>query len=323
MTPVRILVTGALGYVGQHVCWTLCEDKSVELHGTYRTKRLAVDKRCQLHQLDLNDRAATTKLVQQLQPQQIYHLAGNIHAGRIPGSGIRASWNDNLLGTLNLFDACIEAKLAPRIVLASTGAIYGESADGKPILETIELRPMNSYAASKAAADLAGHQYWKANRLPIVRARLFNYLGAGQDESTALSRFAYQLTRLERSNASPAILNVGNLEAERDFTDIADLVRALMLLMERGEPGEAYNVATGVSHPMRWYLDELIKQVRIPIDVRTDPTLVRTAEAQRLQVDISKLQALTGWKPTVPLNQTLSSMMETCRAVVAKESQTG
>jgi len=310
--------------VGQHLCWTLCEDQGVELHGTYRSNRFhASDKRCQLHQLDLNDAGATARFIQDLQPQQICHLAGNIHAGRTTGTDVRASWNDNLLGTLNLFDACIGTNLVPRIVLASTGAIYGESIDGKAITETTELRPLNAYAASKAAADLAGHQYWKANRLPIVRARLFNYLGAGQDESTALSRFAYQLARLERNNASPAILNVGNLDAERDFIDIADLVRALMLLMERGAPGEAYNVASGVSHPMRWYLDELIKQVRIPVEVRTDPTLIRTAEAQRLQVDISKLEALTGWKPTVSMHQTLEAMMITCREVVAIEGRTG
>lgn len=320
---MRILVTGALGYMGQHLCWTLCEDQNVELHGSYRTKRFhASDKRCQLHQLDLDDAGATTKLIQHLQPHQIYHLAGNIHAGRTTGSDVRTSWNDNLIGTLNLFDACVTAKLSPHIVLASTGAIYGESIDGQPVSETSVLRPLNTYAASKAASDLAGYQYWKTHRMPVVRARLFNYLGPGQDENTALSRFAYHLARLERIDASPAILHVGNLDAERDFTDIADLVRALMLLMELGEPGEAYNVACGVSHPMRWYLDELIKQVRIPIEVRIDPTLIRTAEAQRLQVDISKLQALTGWKPTVPLHQTLAAMMETCRATVAKEGST-
>ncbi len=321
---MRILVTGALGYMGQYLCWTLIEDQSVELHGTYRTRGFhASDERCQLHKLDLNDAAATAKLIGKLQPHQIYHLAGNIHAGRTTGSDARTSWNDNLLATLNLYDACIQAQVSPRIVLASTGAIYGESTDGQPITEATELRPLNAYAASKAAADLAGYQYWKTHQIPIIRARLFNYLGPGQDESTALSRFAYQLARLERAKAQPAMLHVGNLDAERDFTDIADLVRALMLLMERGEPGEAYNVASGISHPMKRYLNELIKQIPIPIEVNTDPTLLRSAEAQRLQVDISKLQAHTEWKPMIPLQQTLSSMMITCRDVVAIKSQSG
>lgn len=324
MTPVRILVTGALGYVGQHLCWTLVEDRRVELHGTYRTRPIhASDKRCQLHQLDLNDASATSKLISKLQPHQVYHLAGNIHAGRTTGSDARTSWNDNLLATLNLFDACIQAQLTPRIVLAGTGAVYGESTDGQPITETTELRPLNAYAASKAAADLAGYQYWKTHQIPIIRARLFNYLGPGQDESTALSRFAYQLARLERAKAQPAQLHVGNLNAERDFTDIADLVGALILLMERAQPGEDYNIASGISQPMKWYLNELIKQIPIPIEVNTDPTLLRSAEAQRLQVDISKIQTHTGWKPTIPLHQTLSSMMITCRDVVAIESQSG
>ena len=184
MTPVRILVTGALGYVGQHLCWTLCEDQGVQLHGTYRSKRFhASDKRCQLHQLDLNDAGATARFIQDLQPQQIYQLAGNIHAGRTTGTDVRASWNDNLLGTLNLFDACIAAKLVPRIVLASTGAIYGESIDGKPITETTELRPLNAYAASKAAADLAGRRepVLQDHRQPGLASRLLAHLGCEID----------------------------------------------------------------------------------------------------------------------------------------------
>ena len=324
MTPVRILVTGALGNVGQYLCWSLVEDQGVELHGTYRTKGIHVtEKRCQLHQLDLTDAAATAKLINRLQPQQIYHLAGNIHAGRTTASDARASWNDNLLGTLNLFDACVAAKLTPRIIQASTGAIYGESADGKPITESTELRPLNAYAASKAAADLAGHQYWKGHQLPVIRARLFNYLSPGQDESTAISRFAHQLARLELDKSQPAILNVGNLSAERDFNDIADLVQALILLMERGEPGEAYNVARGVSHSMSWYLNELIHLVRIPIEVRTDPALFRPAEAQKLQVDISKLQSQTGWQPASDLKELMAMMMIVCRDVVADEGRSG
>lgn len=324
MTPVRILVTGALGCVGQYLCWALVEDQGVELHGTYRTKHIhAADKRCRLHQLDLTDAAATAKLIHKLQPQQIYHLAGNIHAGRTTSSDARTSWNDNLLATLNLFDACVAAKLTPRIVQASTGAIYGESTDGKPITESTELRPLNAYAASKAAADLAGHQYWKTHQLPVIRARLFNYLSPGQDESTAISRFGCQLARLERANAQPAILQVGNLDAERDFTDIADLVRALILLMKQGEPGEAYNVARGISHPMSWYLNELIHLVRIPIEVQTDLALFRPAEAQKLRVDISKLQSQTGWKPASDLKELMAMMMIVCRDVVADEGRSG
>ncbi len=322
MTPVRILVTGALGYMGQYLCDTLSRQSGVELHGTYRTVRHhSLSQRMTLHHIDLCGQLPTTDLINRVQPEHIYHLAGNIQASRGIDRRDPAAERDNFGATLNLYRACLRLTKLPKIVFASTGAVYGQSAG--IMTETLTLKPLNAYAASKATADMFSSKSWVEDGLPIIRARLFNYLGPGQDEQTAMSRFAHELARLERSQASPAILNVGNLDAERDFTDIADLVRALTLLMERGEPGEAYNVASGISHPMRWYLDELIKQVRIPVEVRTDPTLLRTAEAQRLQVDISKLQAHTGWKPTVPLHQTLAAMMETCRATVAKEGQSG
>jgi GDP-4-dehydro-6-deoxy-D-mannose reductase len=322
VTPVRILVTGALGYVGRHLSQVLLLRNDIELHGTYRTtKHHSLSPRMTLHHIDLCGQLPTTDLINGLQPEKIYHLAGNIQASRGIDRRDPAAERDNFGATLNLYRACLRLTKLPKIVFTSTGAVYGQSAG--IITETLTLKPLNAYAASKATADMFSSKCWVEDGLPVVRARLFNYLGPGQDEQTALSRFAHELARLERRKASPAILNVGNLDAERDFTDIADLVRALMLLMEQGEPGEAYNVASGISHPMRWYLDELIKQVRLPVEVRTDPTLLRTAEAQRLQVDISKLQGQTGWKPTIPLHQTLAAMMETCRATVAKEGRTG
>ncbi|MFT3879725.1 MAG: GDP-mannose 4,6-dehydratase [Gemmatales bacterium] len=307
--------------MGQYLCRTLSEDHGNELHGTYRTARPhSLSQSVTLHQIDLCDQLPTIDLINRVQPEQIYHLAGNIQAGRGTDLHDPVAARDNFSATLFLYMACLRLKKLPKIVLASTGAVYGQPAG--IMTETLPLKPLNAYAHSKAGADMLSSKCWVEDGLPVVRTRLFNYLGPGQDEQTALSRFAHELARLERSNASPAILNVGNLDAERDFTDIDDLVRALRLLMKLGEPGEAYNVASGVSRPMRWYLDELIKQVRIPIEVRTDPTLIRTAEAQRLQVDISKLQTLTGWKPTLPLHQTLAAMMETCRATVAKEGKT-
>ncbi len=294
----------------------------MELHGTYRTVRHhSLSQRMTLHHIDLCGQLPTTDLINRVQPEHIYHLAGNIQASRGIDRRDPAAERDNFGATLNLYRACLRLTKLPKIVFASTGAVYGQSAG--IMTETLTLNPLNAYAASKAVADMFSSKCWVEDGLPVIRARLFNYLGPGQDEQTALSRFAHELARLERSNASPAILNVGNLDAERDFTDIADLVRALMLLMERGEPGEAYNVASGISHPMKRYLNELIKQIPIPIEVNTDPTLLRSAEAQRLQVDISKLQAHTEWKPMIPLQQTLSSMMITCRDVVAIKSQSG
>lgn len=314
MPPVRILVTGALGYMGQHLCWALTEKPGVELHGTYRTMRIHhKDKGLVLHQCDLSDTSATNRLIHQVQPQQIFHLAGNIHAGRAGNSDGTSARKDNLQATQNLYEACLRILVRPRIVFASTGAVYGQW--NEIITESTPLQPLTPYAASKAAADEASNKFWVEHGLPIIRARLFNYLGSGQDESTALSRFTHQLTKLERERPATPVLRVGNLDAERDFLDIADLIRALVRLMEVGEPGEAYNVASGVSHPMHWYLGRLLEHIHLPVEIQYDAVHKHHAETQRLQVDISKLQKLTGWKPTIPLESTLASMVQASRAM--------
>lgn len=313
MPPVRILVTGALGYVGQHLCRALSLHQNIELHGTYRLKRSSsLPASVHLHPLDLTNTQATNALLQELQPHQVYHLAGNIRAGRTRQTDSHAAWQDNLHATLHLYDACATISPLPCIVFVSTGAIYGE-ANGI-ITEATPLQPLSPYAASKAAADLASYQYWRTHHLPIVRARLFNYLGPGQDEETALARFAKELVAMERLNQPPAVLTVGNLQAERDFTDIADVVRALCLLMEQGAPGEAYNIATGVSHPMKWYLDRLIELVTMPVEVVMDQTMQRRAEAVHLQVDVSKIKQATGWVPGVTVGESLMSLLQSFRS---------
>lgn len=320
MTPVRILITGALGYVGQHLCQALLTQGVVELHGTYRNLRPhSLAGKVKLHQVDLADKGATKRMVEAVVARQVYHLAGNIRAGRGRDVDQQAADRDNVQSTNHLFQACLGLPERPRVVFASTGAVYGDP--GEIITETSSMKPLNAYAVSKAEADQACVRFGEAG-LPIIRARLFNYLGSGQDEQTALSRFAHELARLERDSGKlPAVLTVGDLSAERDFTDIADAICAFILLMERGRPGEAYNVASGVSHPMHWYLAEMLKHVRIPVEVRLDPSQVRHQEAKRLQVDVSKLQNETGWKPSVPIRQSLFALLESARAKVASPCQ--
>jgi GDP-4-dehydro-6-deoxy-D-mannose reductase len=270
--PVRILVTGATGCLGRHLCRALQHTPTTELLAASRSL------------LNLRDHEQTQRVVQQFQPQQIYHLAGNIHAGRGNNTRHRDAWEDNLKGTLNLLDACLSLAEKPRLLFASTGAIYGEGAG--MITETTLLKPLNSYAASKAAADLAVFQYFASFGLPTIRARLFNYLAAGQDDSTALSRFARQLTELKQQAERGAVpvLNTGSLDAERDFLDVQDMVEALILLMQQGQPGEAYNVASGTSQPMRWFLDRLIKLSGMRVQVESTPDPLRK-EARHLRVE--------------------------------------
>jgi GDP-4-dehydro-6-deoxy-D-mannose reductase len=287
----RILITGARGYLGQHLFQHLASDPRNDVHGTYRSSTQPLPNH---HQLDLTNAAATTALLEELQPDQIYHTAGNL-GGRQGAVDASTIWNDNLHATLHLYETCLNLKTMPRILFVSSGSIYGQH-EGL-INESTPLQPGSIYAASKAAADLASYTYWRSLGLPIIRARLFNYLGPLLPETTALGSFAHRIVRLEQLNQTPAILEVGNLAAERDYLTIHDVISAFTLLMEKGIPGDAYNVASGVSRPMQWYLDQLLTHAKLPITIQQDVSRMRASETIKLQVNISKLTDETGFQP--------------------------
>jgi GDP-4-dehydro-6-deoxy-D-mannose reductase len=215
-----------------------------------------------------------------------------------------------------LYEAVAAWGGGPRILFVSSGAIYGEPADpSKAIDEQTELRPNNPYAASKAAADLLSYQTHRTLRLEIIRVRPFNHVGPGQSPAYAVANFARQLAAIER-HESPPVLRVGNLAAERDLTDVRDVVRAYELLLERGTPGEAYNLASGRLRPMREYLQLLLSLSRAPVRVETDPNLIRKVDTSTAPVDATKLRTATGWVPQVTLEQTLRDTLEYWRGVV-------
>jgi GDP-4-dehydro-6-deoxy-D-mannose reductase len=314
---VRVLITGITGFAGRYLADLLRTQDGMQLHGLSRSPRWPAGfehlaDHVQLHQADLLDHAALRNALWMVQPQQIYHLAAFTDAGGSFRDTHRV-WEANLHATLQLYDVCLsEVTTKPRILYVSTGAVYGDTG-GETITESTMLRPNSPYATSKAAADLASYQYWAAHQLPIIRVRPFNQVGPGQPTNFALGRFADLIARMERRELDP-VLNVGNLDAERDFTDVRDMARAYVLLMEKGTPGEAYNAASATSHPMRWFLDRLLEHTRLPITVTTDSSLLRPVETHRLRVDTAKLRQATDWKPTTSLDQSLHDLLSASRA---------
>lgn len=301
------LITGAAGYLGRHLLNRL-HGQPIKLHGTYRSHAALIPS-VDWHQVDLCDADATFALIQRLQPSQVYHLAGNIRAGRTAAE-TQSTWQDNLHATRHLYEACLTLSSKPRIVFVSSGAVYGQQPD--LITEETPLAPLSAYGQSKAAADQLSDEYSLQHRLPIIRARLFNYLGPGLGNETALGRFAAELARLECLGEQPAVLETGSLAAERDLLHVKDVVTALVVLMDHGTPGEAYNIASGVSHPMRWYVEEMLRHIRIPIAVMEHA--VSRAEATTLLVCNAKLQAL-GWAPTITIDDGLREMIDSWRSV--------
>ncbi len=181
--------------------------------------------------------------------------------------------------------------------------------DELPIKETNPLRPLSPYAVSKVAQDLLGYQYWMSWKVDVVRTRGFNHEGPRRPNVFVASDFAWQISEVEKGRRDP-ILYVGNLDARRDFTDVRDMVMGYWLALEKGEPGEVYNLCSGKSYSIRQVLDLLLGMTECKIDLRPDPRRLRPSDVPVLQGDNAKFRAVTGWEPRIPFEQTLRDSLE-------------
>ncbi|MCS7071238.1 MAG: GDP-mannose 4,6-dehydratase [Anaerolinea sp.] len=309
---MRVLITGAGGFVGGHLIDHLLAQGGCEIHGTVFASSERVTPPVIAHQIDLRDLRAVTDLLRSIRPDHIYHLA----AWARVRSSFSLAWEtleNNVRAQLNVILACLETGIAPRILIVSSGEIYGGDRDAPyPTSEDAPLQPANPYSVSKATQDLLGLQYHISHGLPILRARPFNHLGPGQGAGFVAPDFALQIARIEAGLQDPEI-RVGYLDAERDFTDVRDIARAYVLIMQRGQPGEAYNVASGKTHTIQYVLDTLLRLSPVTILVKQDAELMKHAGVRRTCGDASRLRQATGWEPQIPLEITLADVLADCR----------
>ena len=182
--------------------------------------------------------------------------------------------------------------------------------------ETNPLRPLSPYAVSNVAQDLLAYQYWKSYGLQTVRTRGFNHTGPRRGDVLVTSNFARQIAEIERGRREPVVF-VGNLEAKRDLTDVRDIVRAYWLALEKGEPGDVYNIGSGRAVTMREMLDTLLGLSRTKVEVRVDPERLRPSDVPILLADPSKFRARTGWTPEIPLEKTFADLLDYWRSRVS------
>ncbi len=311
MAPARnqnvCLITGASGFVGRYLTQHLLDATDWDIVGLSRSASHAAD-RVRMLTCDLTDADLVNRTVEHHQPDCIVHLAAQSYVPKSHAAPAETLLN-NVGGTVNLLEACRRLDLPVRILVVSSGEIYGHvDPEQMPINEEFPFRPQNPYAVSKVTQDMLGFQYHAAYGMDIVRARPFNHIGPGQSRRFVVATFANQVAEAEVGHVEPVILT-GNLEARRDFLDVRDVVRAYRLLLEMGHSGDVYNVASGKPVAIQSILDWFIANASRPLRSELDPARARPSDTPIVAGDASKLGAVTGWTPQISLEQSLQDTL--------------
>jgi GDP-4-dehydro-6-deoxy-D-mannose reductase len=302
-----VLVTGAGGFVGSYLTAEL-RNAGASVAGTHLPADPEPAFPIRWIPIDLTVREAVAKLVGELVPDAVVHLAA-IAVPRQAANAPLAALRVNYLATDHLLDALRRFAPRARLLLVSSGEVYGRRASGAaPAREDDPLAPESIYAATKVAAERRATLAVERDGLDVICARPFNHTGPGRPADYAEASFARQIAQAERSDARS--VRVGNLAAIRDFSDVRDVVRAYLTLLERGVRGETYNVCSGRGRSIRSLLDALCAQARVPIAVVEDPERFVPTSPDRMGLvgDSAKLRGL-GWTPQIPFESTLESLL--------------
>lgn len=302
--PRRILMTGASGFVGRYLKPTLL--------AALPAAQLFTDH------IDITDKDVVSGRVRDVHPDACIHLAAVTTVADARRDPERA-WDVNLRGTLNLAHALLAHAPECRLIFASSAEIYGRSfAVGQPLDENALLAPMNSYAATKAAGDLALGAMAN-DGLRVVRLRLFNHTGPGQNDSFVLPAFARQIALIESDRQAPP-LRVGGLDSWRDFLDVRDVCSAYVACLRCGPelaPGTTLNVASGIPRRIGDILQALLDLAGLRTEIATDAARLRGSQIMCASGDATRARQLLGWAPIIPWHQTLADVLADWRSRVA------
>jgi len=311
---MRVLITGITGFVGSHLAEYALE-RGAEVIGSVRWRSKmehieALRDRVTLIECDLRDLLSVRTVLEQARPDYIFHLAAQ--------SFVAASWQapvetfyTNVVSQINLFEVMRQLGSTARFLVIGSSEEYGlVEPDELPIRETNPLRPLSPYAVSKVAQDLTGWQYFKSYGMHVVRSRAFNHTGPRRGEAFAESNFAKQIAEME-AGLREAVVHVGDLKPTRDVSDVRDVVRGYWLLLERGTPGEVYNLCSGLEWSIERILNFLIERSTMShIEIRQDPARLRPSDVPILRGSRQKVESALGWRTTIPLEQTLADLLE-------------
>jgi GDP-4-dehydro-6-deoxy-D-mannose reductase len=307
----RILVTGIEGFVGGHLACHLSAlgHSVIGLHWA----DAPLDLPAELHRGDIGDFAGTRALLEATRPEGIIHLAG-ISSVAMSESHQLKTYEVNTLGTLKLLEAVRRLELKCRIILISSADVYGRSNVGRPLSEDAPLQPQSPYALSRVMACEAARFYHRTYGLDVVILRPFSHTGPGQTPTFVFPKVARAIVQIERGVSEP-VIEMGNLEVRRDYTDVRDVVRAYGLALERCAGGGTYNVTSGKPVSIKEGVDYLCGLARVPVQVRTSAAEFRPHDIPLLTGDPSRFMAATGWQPEIPFTRTLADLLEYYRGL--------
>jgi len=259
--------------------------------------------------IDILDKAAYVKLFRAKMPETVIHLAAMSY---VPESfeNPEKTYTVNFIGTLRILQALKQAGFAGKFLYVGTGDAYGKVDEGDlPIDESRPLAPRNPYAVSKVAAEYLCYQWSQTENMDIMMTRPFNHIGPGQAPHFVVSDFARQIASIKLGMAEP-VLNTGNIDVSRDFTDVRDVIRAYILLFRHGRNSERYNICSGHEISIRTIIEKLVVLSGVDIAVKTDPQRVRPVEQQRAYGSCAKLKNETGWEPQISLDESLQDIFK-------------
>lgn len=306
---MKALIIGGAGFVGSYLIDHLLNDCGWNVIVTKLENETIEHNDITVYNLNILEKQSIISLLKKVRPDYIIHLAAQ--------SSVSLSWANpaltidvNIKGSVNVLDSARELDYNPRILLIGSGEEYGRILPHEiPITENTPTRPGNIYAATKACQNMIGKIYADAYKMDVIMVRAFNHIGPKQSPVFVVADFCKQVAEIEKGLREP-IMQVGNLNAKRDFTDVRDIVRAYSLLLQKGKAGEIYNVGSGKAVSIEEILKLILSYSKANITVEVDKNKLRPVDVPIIEADITKLQEVTGWSTTISLEETIKQTLE-------------
>ncbi len=312
----KVLITGIGGFTGAHLTQHLLANGEQVFGFDQPSSRLpsVLAKDVYLYSGDIRCQTILEKTLAEVQPDIIYHLAGILKS-----ANVEKFYKINVLGTVALFEAIVRLKIAPKVLVTSSSAVYGKGFAGRPITEQFKLRPITHYGVSKISQEAVAFHYHLVYNIPVFCIRAFNLIGPGQPPTLACSVFAQQIALLEKMGQATPIMT-GNVDTQRDFTDVRDVVRAYDLIAKFAKAGLTYNICSERAVSIKHCLARLLEMAHISLETKVD---IARWQANDVPIQVGSAARLfnhVGWQPEITLEQSLTDLLNDWRQKIKSQT---